>query len=170
MSLRGYVISRTGVLPTDPRFQELSRNELLLRFTAHWLRKREDELMDWAQRILGVVWTRSDVQQMGKPSHIGDRVFLPLAMGVNGELAESLQQMFGKGQMVGGGAYKPSPGEEIVELGDLPADEFKRWAAKAMGTLAETKDEAVTLGSEAATADPKIEQMREQIAHSKRTR
>lgn len=159
-------------MPTDPNFQELSRNNLLLQFTAHWLRKRESELMDWVTRVLGVVWTRDEVRQMGKGGSVSsDRVFLPLALGVNAELAEALQSMFGKGgTLVGGGDYKPAPGEEIVELGEMSPDEFKKWAAQATGMLAEKKDEAVTLGSEAAAADPKIEQMREQIAHSKRTR
>lgn len=166
LALRGYLISRTGVLPTDPRFQQLSSNDTLLRFTVHWLRKRENDLMDWVTRVLGVVWTRDDVKQMGGTSTTGERVFLPLALGVNTDLSEALQQMFRGGGEVAGGEYRPELGEEIVELGDMPADRFKQWAARAMGALSENAD--VTLGNETAH-DPKIERMREQIAHSKRT-
>lgn len=161
------MISRTGVLPTDPRFQELSRNELLLRYTVHWLRKRETDTMDWWMRVLGMVWTREDVEQMGKPSaDQAARVFMPLALACNPDLAESLKQMFSRS--IAMGDYQPAPGEQVVELGDMSPEEFKRWAAQATGALGPKSDESVTLGSE--TADPKIERMREQIAHSKRKR
>jgi hypothetical protein len=154
-------------LPTDPRFRELSRNELLLRFTVHWLRKRETDLMDWWLKVLGIVWTREDVEAMQKPSGPADRVFLPLALACNAELTESLKQMFSKSSQVAMGDYLPAPGEEIVELGDMPPEEFKRWAAQATGASAKS-DEPVTLEGEAA--DPRIERIREQIAHSKRKR
>ena len=169
MSLRGYVISRTGVLPTDPRFRELSSNDLLLRFTVHWLRKRESDLMNWATKVLGVVWSRDEVRQMSKTSMIGDEVFIPLSIAVNNDLPEHLKKMFSSsGSQIGGGDYKPAPGEEIVELGEMPVDEFKRWAAQAMGVVAERNDNVTLRNDAGAAADPKIERMREQIAHSKR--
>lgn len=170
LALRGYVIARTGCLPTDPAFQELSRNEPLLRYTAHWLQKRDADVVESAMRLLGTSWSRDDVTKMAETkSAPPDNIFLPLALAVNTELGEQLREMFriGKGAFIGGGEYMPQPGEQVVQLGDLPAEDFKRLAQMATGAVAPS-DPAVTLGTEAS--DPKIEQIREQIAHSKRFR
>lgn len=174
LALRGYLISRTGCLPTEPAFQELSRNESLLRFTVHWLQKRDNDLLDAVMKMLGVVWNREDVEKMGSGESATPpkQVFLPLALGCNAQLGEQLRTLFrvGKSQ-IGQGEYVPQAGEEVVELGDLPIEEFKRWAAAATGMAVEVerqREQTVTLGSE--SGDPRIERMREQIAHSKRIR
>jgi hypothetical protein len=170
LALRGYVIARTGRLPTDRAFQELSRNEPLLRFTAHWLQKRDAELTDLVMKLLGTTWSREDVTRMAEnKSAPPDNVFLPLSLAVNAELGEQLREMFrvGKGAFIGGGEYMPQPGEQVVQLGDLPVDDFKQLAQMATGAVAPS-DPTVTLGTE--VSDPKIQQIREQIAHSKRFR
>lgn len=174
LALRGYLISRTGCLPTEPAFQELSRNETLLRFTVHWLQKRDNDMLDAAMKLLGVCWDREDVEKMGSGESPTPpkQVFLPLALGCNAQLGEQLRTLFrvGKSQ-IGQGEYQPQPGEEVVELGELPIEEFKRWASAATGLAAQVeqqREQTVTLGSE--SEDPRIERMREQIAHSKRIR
>ena len=171
LALRGYIIARTGCLPTELAFQELTRNEPLLRFTAHWLQKREGDAVDLLTRMLGTVWKREDVAKMmdGKSSP-PDEVFLPLSLAINAELGEQLREMFrvGKGAFIGGGEYLPQVGEQVVELGDMPIEQFKRLAQMASGAST-ASDQTVTLGSE-KVSDPKIEQIREQIAHSKRFR
>lgn len=172
LALRGYVIARTGCLPTDRAFQELSRNEPLLRFTVHWLQKREGEVVDLAMRLLGTSWSREDVQKMmDNKAAPPDEVFLPLSMAVNPELGEQLREMFrvGKGAYIGGGEYLPQPGEQVVNLGDLPVDRFKQLAQMATGAVDAASSQSVTFGSE-DVSDPKIKQIREQIAHSKRFR
>jgi hypothetical protein len=179
LSLRGFVISRTGCLPTERAFRELSANEPLLRFTVHWLQKRDNDLLDAVTKLLGTTWTRTEVEQMvrgGDSAAAPDRVFLPVTLGCNPQLTEQLKELFriGKGSFIGGGEYQPSGGEQVVELGELPVDEFKRLAAMATGmaTQAEqTREQAgsVTLGNEGRD-DPKLQRMREQIAHSKRFR
>lgn len=172
LALRGYVIARTGYLPTDRAFQELSRNELLLQYTAHWLQKRDGDLMEAVMKLLGTVWTREEVAEMtGKEkASAPDRVFLPLALGCNPELAEQLKQLFriGKGPFIGAGEYVPRAGEQVVEMADMPVEEFKRWAEMATGAAVAERP-AVTLGND-RVVDPKIDRMREQIAHSKRFR
>lgn len=170
LALRGYIIARTGCLPTDRAFQELSRNEPLLRFTAHWLQKRESDVADLLMKLLGTAWSREDVTKMMETkSAPPDDIFLPLALAVNPELGEQLREMFrvGKGAFIGGGEYLPGAGEQVVELGDLPAEDFKRLAQMASGAAAPS-DSTITLGSE--VSDPKIQQIRDQIAHSKRFR
>jgi hypothetical protein len=172
LALRGYVIARTGCLPTDRSFQELSRNEPLLRFTAHWLQKREADVSEMVMRLLGTSWSREEVQRMAdNKSAPPDEVFLPLAMAVNPELGEQLREMFrvGKGAFIGGGEYLPGQGEQVVGLGDLPVDQFKRLAQMATGAAEASSNPSVTLGNE-READPKIKQIRDQIAHSKRYR
>jgi hypothetical protein len=177
LALRGYVISKTGCLPTDPAFQELSRNEPLLQFTVHWLQKGESDLMDALMRLLGCVWHREDVVKMlkGETAAAPDRVFLPLAMGCNPQLGEQLKELFRlhKGKFIGAGEYQPSQGEQVIELGDLPVDEFKQWAQAATGAMGDAqraRQQSVTFGGEGKKNDPKLERIREQIAHSKRLR
>jgi len=174
LALRGYVIARTGCLPTDRAFQELSRNELLLQFTVHWLQKRDTDLMDTVMKLLGTVWTRDEVVQMSGQENAAapERVYLPLALGCNPELGEQLKQLFrvGKGPFIGAGEYVPQPGEDVVELADLPVEQFKQWAQMATGAGGEpTSQPAITLGSD-KVGDAKLDRMREQVAHSKRFR
>ena len=175
MALRGFVISRTGVLPTDPRFLELSANEELLRYTAHWLQKREQDQVQLWGKLLGVFWTREQVDAMvnGKAkSTAPNETFIPLAYASNPDLLDGLKQTFRvhKGKFIGGGEYQPE-GEEVMELGDLPMDQWLQWANKATGMMRQVsevaKESAVTV-KDGASDDPRLERIRDQIAHSKR--
>jgi hypothetical protein len=173
LALRGFVIARTGVLPTDPTFVELSRNEELLRFTAYWLQRRDEEQQRSWLRALGVTWSRDDVEAMfsEKPTRPSDSVFIPLAMAINPQIREALKQMFGahKGAFVGGGEYVPGPGEQIVELDEnVSREEFLRMAraaGQASSTAQASWQPVKVLDGEAD--DPRIQRIREQIAHSK---
>lgn len=171
------MISRTGVLPTDQRFRDLSANEELLRFTAYWLNKKEDDFFSTWARMLGVVWTRDQVKQMVEagPKAVGPKeMFIPHALAVNGELYEALKKTFRihKGKFIGGGEYHSDKGEEVVEMGDMPIEEFLQFANQATGVMQESAEEFkrqhdVTI-KEGPSADPRLDRIREQIAHSKR--
>lgn len=174
LAIRGYVMARSGTLPTDPSFRALSENDELLAWTYRWYRRVEDDGLAALMRILGVLWTRDDVDRM-----VNDRespeaprdVMVPLAMAVNPELREGLQKIFRvtKGRWIGGGEYRPDRGEEVVELGDLPRDEFLRWAKAAGGVTAGDAQEPASI-SMGVEQDPRVEKMREQIRASKRFR
>lgn len=175
LALRGYVLSRTGVLPTDPDFVALCRDETMLRFCAHWLRKREDDWFEMLSKLLGVVWNRRDVERMLRRASVAarpDDVFIPLALGCNPQLSEQLKELFvPKSGPIAGGEYMPEPGEEIVELGDVTPEQFKQWAAMATGMsnhIAKQREEPLSIKREGERLDPRIEQIRQQIAASKR--
>jgi len=170
-------VSRTGVLPTDPNFLALCRNPTLLRFTAHWLRKREDDWFDLLSKLLGVAWNREEVERMvkrkGKAVAPSD-AFIPLALGCNPQLSEQLRDLFRvskSGTEIAGGEYQPGMHEEVVELGDLDPEQFKQWAQMATGAsvnLEQQREQLVTIRKGSETSDPRIERIREQIAASKR--
>lgn len=182
LALRGFIISRTGVLPTDPSFRALSDNDELLHFTAHWLQKREDDWFKSLAKILGVLWTRQDVKAMTgskKSSVMPAEAFIPLSVGVNPEIVKGLQKMFAVGSegSIGGGEYVPSVGEKVVELGDLPRDEFAKFINTATDTMREVahemeeKQRLVNVKEKPTSGDdPRLKRAMDQIAHSKRFR
>lgn len=157
------------MLPTDPAFQQLARNPNLLAFTAHWLRKTQEEWWDRTARFLGVLWTREEVARMNQPgSGQTDECFIPLSLGVNPGLFEQLQSIFHLGsKLIGQGEYQPGAGEEVVEMSDMSPDEFKSWAAQALGA-APAAAEPVTLTTGDGAVDPRAQKIQEQIAASKR--
>ena len=165
-------------MPTDPRFQDLSRNEELLHYTAYWLAKREADWFEKLGNLLGTTWTREQVEKLvstKKSAVIPGSVFLPLSLAVNPDLTDWLKQMFrvGQGQQIGGGEYVPGAGEEVQELGDLPKDEWMQWIGGATPVIRESVDQMNELASpvtinEGQAQDERIERIRNQIAHSKR--
>lgn len=133
-------------------------------------------------RLLGVRWTREDVEgvigRKDKPAATApNEAFIPLALAINPELMGGLEKMFrvSKGGFIGGGEYKTSTGEDVVNLGDLPPEEFLRWANQATGTMQEvatqieSQQETVII-REGEADDRQINRIREQIAQSKRFR
>jgi hypothetical protein len=167
-----------GVLPTDPKFIALSQNEELLQFTAHWLRKYDNDLLTVVSKALGIIWDRDQVAAMtqGKEKATApNEMFLPLAAAVNPELLEGLAKAFRvtSGKFIGGGEYTPAGGEEVVELGDLPPEEFMQWASKATGIMRdvaaemEQKQRTVTV-QEGPSNDQRIQRIRDQINKSKK--
>jgi hypothetical protein len=120
----GYILSRTGLLPTDPRFRELVENPLLMMFTYHWLQKYEDAQLHALWRALGVYWTWEDVHDDGQHRGPQSELFVPLSIALNpqsGEFQKWLKQSLSA-------PVKTAPGKprksRHVELGDLPKEEF----------------------------------------------
>jgi len=182
LAVRGYVIAHTGVLPTDPRFQALSANEELLAFTAHWLQKRETDFFEHLGKILGVRWERSEAEAMfgqkKQSSKIPNETFIPLAAAINPQLIDTLKNIFRitkGGPFIGGGEYMSKVGEEVVELGDLPPEEFLQFINSATPVMKETAERLekqqrlvnVREGSD-QHEDERLQRIREQITHSKR--
>jgi hypothetical protein len=183
LAVRGYVISRTGILPTDPAFRELSTNDELLEFTAYWLQRREEDFFKTLSKILGVAWSRDDVKKMSedkKSSVIAADAFIPLSMAINPEVLKGLQKMFaiGTDHAIAGGEYVPSAGEQVVELGDLPPDQFLKFvnqATDAMREVAKVETERQRLVNVREDGvgdedDPRLKRAMDQIARSKRFR
>ena len=113
----------------------------------------------------------SDKKTAKAPSDL----FLPLAAGVNPDLIEGLGKLFrvSQGDFIGGGEYVSESHEEVVQLGDLPKDEFMEWAAAATGTMrsvaAQMEEQQQTVKvQEGASNDERIERIRGQIAQSKK--
>ncbi len=176
------MISRTGVLPTDPAFLALSANEELLHYTAYWLQKKETENFDKWAKMLGVVWTRDQIASMSgktQKATAPNEIFIPLAQAINPELFDGLKKMFrvSEGSFIGGGEYTQSTGEEVVNLGDLPREEFIEWANQATGVMKKAADHfeaaerTLTINEGAGpNEDPKMQRIRDQITASKRFR
>lgn len=116
----------------------------------------------------------------GSDTAIGpNEIFLPLSQAINPELIDGLKKIFRvhDGAFIGGGEYQQAPGEEIVNLGDLPPEEFMEWANRATGTMRNIahefakRERTVTIGEGArAGEDPRLRRIREQIAASKKFR
>lgn len=133
----------------------------------------------WA-RMLGVIWTRDQIAKMvstKETSVVAGEVFIPLAQGINPELIDGLKKTFRihEGNFIGGGEYQQEVGEEVVNLGDLPREEFLEFANRATGVMQGISEEfakqerTVTIGEGVGpAADPKLQRIREQIAASKR--
>lgn len=162
-------------MPTNPDFLALSQNDELLAWTYRWYRKIEDDFFVGLMQILGVLWTREDVERMGETKQgtkgAPDELMVPLALAIKPELRDALHKMFGtKGQMIGGGEYRSQPDEEVVNLGELPPGEFLQWANRATGlmrNIADTQAKPVTVR---ADEEPRLARIREQIRASKRLR
>lgn len=161
------------MLPTDPRFLALVQEPDLLNYTYHYLRKREEDQYQRWGRLLGVIWSRQDVEAMlnsDKSASAPERVFTPLSLAINPDLRDGLKDMFRvhKGAFVGGGEYHPESQEEIVEMGDMDRDEFLRFASAAgQGVTQASKRAAVTI-REGQSDNAQMHRIQEQIAHSKR--
>lgn len=70
-----------------------------LEWSLHYLQEREQYERDYIERILGVTWDRLTVNAMsgkGKgKGGTGDKVHIPLVLGMKPELLKDLQAMFG---------------------------------------------------------------------------
>ncbi len=179
LALRGFIIARTGVLPTDPSFRELSQSRELLEFTAHWLQKRDTDLLDSIAKMIGTVWTRDQVARMteeGASAAAPKELFIPLAAAINPEIIDWLKKTLrvsAAGEFIGGGEYHPAAGEEVVELGDLPREEFMKFATQATATIRKTSEENARQQEtvrikQGPAEDARINRIKDQIARSKR--
>lgn len=129
--------------------------------------------------MLGLLWTDDQVKALinAEPKATAPKeIFIPLSLAVNGELLEALKKTFRvhKGSFIGGGEYMTERGEEVVEMGDMPREEFIKWANQATGTMESIAEhfEAqhslnIREGSDPSD-DPRLQRARDQVAASKR--
>lgn len=135
----GYIISRTGLLPTDPRFKDLIENPLLMAFTYHWLQKHEEMQVQVLWKALGVYWTWEDIQETPNagPQH---EMFVPLSIALNQD-SKGFRKFLRHGlkpRPQGKGAKKTKQG--YVELGELSKENFLKWTQAALGAAGVTLD------------------------------
>jgi hypothetical protein len=112
-----------------------------LLFAYHWISKVDNDQWKRLSKHLGTVWDRSTLEMLnssgsgtrGTPS---ERLFIPLSLSMNPDLPEAL---LGKKKSTGpappGGSSSQAgdglrtemalpAGEEVVNMGDLPKNEF----------------------------------------------
>lgn len=108
-----------------------------LLFVYHYLKKDEGDMWDRFGAHLGTLWDRETLQTLDakpKGSHVqNDSIFVPLSLVVNPDLPNAL---LGKKKNAppgaaprqsGDGLYTEMAlpeGEEVVNMGDLPREEF----------------------------------------------
>lgn len=123
---------RGGYTPDEVK--KMSETDIL--FINHYQELLETEQQKFWTDALGVVWEadefnkpKSVVTSTGKP----DRIFIPLTMAVNPDIVNTIKENLGltkdgkKTQtFVGGGDYVPKEGEQIVSMGDISKDDFKK--------------------------------------------
>lgn len=111
-------------------------------FSFHWLQKVESEQWDNLGHQLGTMWSKSELLRMSSAEpgarKGSDRIFVPLSLVINPDLVEGL---LGKGkkdknQPTSAGQTPLPPGdglntgmslpagEEVVNMAELPKDEF----------------------------------------------
>jgi len=114
-----------------------------------------------------------------KSSVLPNDAFIPLAVGINPEIVKGLQKMFAIGSegAIGGGEYVPAVGERVVELGDLPREQFAQFINTATDTMREVareveqKQQLVNVKERATERDdPRLQRAMDLIARSKRFR
>jgi hypothetical protein len=135
LAVRGYVLAKTGW--TIEYINKLP--ELHLLFAYHHCKKAEEDTWDRLGAHLGTLWEREALkilQSKKQGSHLeNDTVFVPLSLVINPELPNALlgepssssgapatsQQTGGDGLLT---AMAIPEGEETVNMGDLPREEF----------------------------------------------
>lgn len=137
MAVRGYVIAKTGW--TLDYINGLP--ELHLLFVYHHLKKDEDNYWSEFGRHMGTTWERKVLESMLEPSkgnaRTNPRIFVPLSLVLNPDLPSILlgrplgdrgAQNTSPGKPNGGdGLYTGMAlpkGEEVINMGDLPKEEF----------------------------------------------
>ena len=113
-------------------------SELDVQFLNHYQVKLEQEHQKFWTDCLGVVW---EADEFTKPKPVSsaagtpDRLFVPLLQGINPDVIELVKENFGltkegkqksKQNYVAGGEYSPQKGEEIISMGTLSKEEFKK--------------------------------------------
>lgn len=109
-----------GVLPTDPRAQELLHSPLLIDFFLYWSEVIRREQLDGLNQSLGLSW---DVKDLMKPAARPDldikKLNVPLASVIDPELQKKLRNYILKD--------RDKQGKPIKELGAMPLADFKKW-------------------------------------------
>jgi hypothetical protein len=116
-----------------------------LLFVFHWLKKEEGEQWNRFGAHLGTLWDRDTLKALDekpKGSHLqNDTIFVPLSLVVNPDLPNALLGKTkgapappGATQQSGDGLYTEMAmpeGDEVVNMGDLPKEEFVGLVASA---------------------------------------
>jgi hypothetical protein len=111
-----------------------------LLFAYHWLSKVEEDTWERLTSNLGTIWDKETLltlQQKVSGSHVGgDKVFVPLSLVMNPELPDAL---LGKKNSANSAPQGETPssssdglhtemampeGDEVVNMGELPKNEF----------------------------------------------
>lgn len=136
MAVRGYVIAKTGW--TLDYINGLP--ELHLLFVYHHLKKAEDHYWHEFGRHLGTTWERETLERMLEPSKgpakKNSTIFVPLSLVLNPALPSILLgKPTGEDNSPGDSANKGGSdglhtdmalpqGEDVINMGDLPKEEF----------------------------------------------
>jgi hypothetical protein len=112
-------------------------------FAYHWLQKDDTDQWDRLGHQLGTMWSRSELLRMSTAEpgarEGADRIFVPLSLVINPDLVDGLLKKAKKDQnqpsATGDGTPLPPgdglntgmalpAGEEVVNMADLPKNEF----------------------------------------------
>lgn len=145
MAVRGYVLAKTGW--TLEYINRLPETHLL--FAYHHIRKTEEDSWDRLGSHLGTLWDRDALmalqKQVAGDGNKSSTIFVPLSLVVNPELPDAL---LGKNPAPSASPGEPIPsrsgggdglytemampeGDEVVNMGDLPKEEFFGLVAQA---------------------------------------
>ena len=107
------------MLPTEAKARDLWRNKTALVFMDYWQTLVEEEKFTELKRMLGVHWTRDDVESAkdrggGKKRTAPNELFIPLAAILEPNLMEHVKKLFGS--KVGINAPTWAKRSEIVDL------------------------------------------------------
>lgn len=143
MAVRGYILAKTGW--TLEYINSLPEVHLL--FAYHHLKKSDEDTWDRLGSHLGTLWEREALlalqQHVSGTGEATPHVFVPLSLVMNPELPDALLGKKKEGSSVSPGGSIPSSGdglhtemampegEEVVNMGDLPKEEFFGLVAQA---------------------------------------
>ena len=107
------------MLPTEPKAHDLWRNKTAMVYMDYWQTQVEEEKFTELKRLLGVEWTREDMDASksksgGKQRTAPNEIFMPLASIIQPELIEHVKKLFGS--TVGINAPTWVKRSEIVDL------------------------------------------------------
>lgn len=119
-------------MPTDDRAKKIWHNASALVFADHWQRKLAEEDSNAIKKMLGIRWTREDVEKIhdleeeegGKAMIPPKVVEWPLAAILEPTLQDSVKKTFGRKFGIDSPTWARESPDDIVELYEKPRDEF----------------------------------------------
>lgn len=142
MAVRGFILAKTGW--TLEYINSLS--ELHLLFAFHWLNKVEEDTWERLTSHLGTVWDRDTLEMLNSSTSSGTpgkKIFVPLSLSINPDLPAALlgkkpsdirSSPGEKASQQGDGLYTGMAmpeGDDVINMGDLPREEFMGLVANA---------------------------------------
>lgn len=104
-----------------------------IQFIYFWIREHERQQLQQLGRLLGVSFEAHEVRGWAKQGGAAtrykdhDAVLMPLTLALRPELREALIKMVGLNGMSAPEGYQKRDGEFMVNLGDIPIEEFKNF-------------------------------------------